>query len=88
VTVLNRLVEKGLLARATSDGRYRYSARIDEATFVARTSRRVMERVLTLGEDAVAASFVDVLAERDPALLRELARLVQQKLDTSDTSDT
>lgn len=79
-TVLNRLVGKGFLTRAPLDGRLHYSARLDESSFVSQASRRAMEGILSLGPEAVTASIVDVLAERDPAQLQELARLIRRKL--------
>lgn len=79
-TVLNRLVEKGLLERERVDGRLHFSARVNESSFVSQASRRAVEGILSLGAEAVTASFVDVLAERDPAQLEELARLIRQKL--------
>ncbi len=84
ITVLNRLVTKGILTRARRDGPYRYAARLGEEEFRDRASRRVVEGILSLGADAVAASLVDVLAERDPAQLQELARLVRKKLREQD----
>ena len=47
---------------------------------MAHTSRRVVEGMLSFGPDVMAASFVDVLAERDPEQLAELGRLVRRKL--------
>lgn len=79
-TVLNRLVRKGFLARARVDGRLHYSTRLDESAFVSQASRRAVEGILSLGAEAVTASFVDVLAERDPEQLEELARLIRRKL--------
>ncbi len=80
ITVLNRLAIKRVLVRTHEDGRYHFAARLDESAFMAIASRRVVEGILSFGPDAVAASFVDVLAERDPAELEELARLVRRKL--------
>jgi predicted transcriptional regulator len=80
ITVLNKLVAKGLLRRAKRDDLLHYEARLDEEEFLAQASRRVVEGVLSLGPDAVAASLVDVLAERDPERLAELGRLVRRRL--------
>lgn len=81
VTVLNRLaVVKRLMRRRKVDDLYHYEPTFTRAEFVERATRQVAERVLTLGADAVTASFVDVLADRDPGQLDELARLVRQKL--------
>lgn len=79
-TVLNRLVTKGFLSRERVDGLLRYQPQIDESAFVARASRHAVEGILSLGAEAVTASIVDVLAERDPAQLQELARLIQRRL--------
>ena len=84
ITVLNRLVAKRVLARTHQDDRYHYAARLDEGQFMAHASRRVVEGILSFGPDAVAASFVDVLAEQDPAQLEDLARLVRRKLRERD----
>lgn len=81
ITVLNKLVVKGLLRREKSADVYHYEARSTEAEFVAQASRRVVEGILSLGPDAVAASLVDVLAERDPVRLRELMELIRRRLD-------
>ena len=77
VTVANRLVEKGILARAKSDDVFHYTATLSKEEFTQRASRHVVQRLVSLGSAAVSASLVDVLAERDPAQLAELARMVR-----------
>lgn len=80
VTVLNKLVDKGLLRREKREGLLHYEACLGEVEFRARVSRRVMEGILSLGPEALAASFVDVLAERDPEQLGALQRLIEERL--------
>lgn len=80
ITVLNKLVGKGILARTTWDGLLHFSALLREEQFVQLASRRVVEGILSLQPDAVTASFVDVVAERSPEALEELARLVRARL--------
>lgn len=80
VTVLNKLVSKGLLVREKHDGLLHYHAVWNEEDFRTHVSRRVVEGILSFGPSAVAASFVDVLAERDPAQLAELKRLIDERL--------
>lgn len=80
ITVLNRLVAKRVLKRSKSGDRLHFAARLDEATFMAHVSRRVVEGVLSFDTDAVAASFVDVIAERDPEQLEALARLIRKRI--------
>jgi predicted transcriptional regulator len=81
ITVLNKLVTKGVLRREKRDDVFHYHARHPEEEFMASASRRVMERVLSLGHKAVTASLVDVLAERDPEQLAELGRLIRRRLN-------
>ena len=86
VTVLNKLVGKGLLRREKRDDLLHYEPAISEDAFRTRVSRQVVEGILALGPDAVTASFVDVLAEHDPARLERLALLIQRRLETEDGS--
>jgi predicted transcriptional regulator len=80
ITVLNKLVEKGLLCRRKQDDILHYSACLSEGEFRKQVSRRAVEGILSLGPQAVAASFVDLLAERDPAQLAELMRLIEDRM--------
>lgn len=80
ITVLNKLVDKGILARAKQGDVFHYTALWSSEAFVAHASRRVVEGVLPFNPAAVLVSFVDVLAERDPERLAELGRLVRRKL--------
>ena len=80
VTVLNKLVAKGLLTRAKREDLLHFEARISEVAFTAHASRRLVEGILSLDSQAVAASLVDVLAEHDPEQLAELGRLVEARL--------
>lgn len=84
VTVLNKLVAKGVLARAKRDDLLHYEARLSEAEFMAHASRRLVEGILSLSSEAVTASFVDVLAERDSDELEEFARLIRRRLRARD----
>lgn len=81
ITVLNKLVEKGLLRREKHDDLLHYEACVDEAEFRAQASRRVVEGILSFGPEAVTASFVDVLAENDPDRLAALADLIRRRLE-------
>ena len=80
ITVLNKLVEKGLLRREKQGDLLHYHAVVGEDELVARASRHVVEGILSLGPEAVAASFVEVLARHDPEHLAELARLIRSRL--------
>lgn len=80
ITVLNKLVTKGLLRREKLDDLLHYSAPLTEEEFLTQASRRVVRGILSLGPEAVTASFIDVLAENDPRQLQELAELIQRRI--------
>ena len=80
ITVLNKLAEKRILVRRKRGDLLHYSAAMEESEFMAHASRRVVEGILSFSPDAVAASMVDVLAERDPEQLAELGRLIQRRI--------
>jgi predicted transcriptional regulator len=80
ITVLNKLVTKGLLCRKKLDDVFHYRACFTETEFRQEMSRRAVEGILSLGPEAVAASFVDVLADRDPEQLAALMRLIQARM--------
>lgn len=84
ITVLNKLVAKGLLHREKKDDLLHYRPLLAEEEFLAQASRRVVNGILSLGREAVTASFVDVLAENDPRQLEELSRLVQKRIRDRD----
>jgi predicted transcriptional regulator len=83
ITVLNKLVSKGILRREKRADLLHFSAILSEDAFMAHASRRVVQGILSLGSDAVTASLVDVLAEQDPERLAELGRLIRRRLRES-----
>ncbi len=83
ITVLNKLVDKQILERHKEHDLLHYSALMNETAFMAHASRRVVEGILSFQPEAVAASMVDVLAERDPERLAELARLIRRRMRES-----
>lgn len=80
VTVLNKLVTKALVRRGKIDDLLHFSPTSTRDEFLARTSRQMVEGILEFGPEAVAVSFIDVLAEQDPERLADLARLVRRRL--------
>lgn len=80
VTVLNKLVVKGLLRRVRREALLHYSARYSREEFEVITARRLVVGMLGFGRGLVAASLVDVLADTDPEALEELGRLVRARL--------
>lgn len=79
MTVMNRLVEKGLLRREDGRGHYRYRPRMDRETLLAHVSRDVVEALVEEFGDIAVAQFVAVLREADPEQLKTLRRLIRER---------
>ncbi len=80
VTVLNKLVTKGLLSRRKISDLLHYAPTASREEFLATTSRQMVEGILDFGPEAVASSFIDVLAAGDADRLAELSRLVRRRM--------
>lgn len=80
VTVLNKLVAKKLLRRRKRNGLLHYEARWSEEELRDHTAARVVRGILSFGPAAIAASFVDALAEQDRDQLEELERMIRRRL--------
>jgi predicted transcriptional regulator len=71
-TVMNRLVERGLLSRARRRGNaYVYSARYEEADYL---SRSIRDRLAQASPEARRAALMSLVGELDRGELDELAR--------------
>ena len=80
ITVLNKLVRKGLLTRQKQSDLLHYQPTVTELEFRTRESRRVVEGILPFSEGAITASLVDILAERDPKHLTRLLEMIELRL--------
>jgi len=79
MTVMNRLVEKGLLRREDRRGSYRYRPRVNRETFLTRVSHDVAEALIQEFGDVAVAQFIEVLEEVDPEKLAALERLILER---------
>lgn len=80
MTVMNRLVEKGILERRKVSRAFVYLPSFTQAELMSRLSRQVLDGLLTDFGPTVLAQFVEVVGEADRARLTELAALVDTKL--------
>lgn len=69
MTVMNRLVEKGMLRRRPDGQSYRYGAPSSKQEFLEKSSRQVVEAFVKHYGDLAIAQFIDVLDEVDPQKL-------------------
>lgn len=78
MTVMNRLVDKGILDRRENGKQFVYRARFSKDEYEKRASERIIRGLIRSYGDLAIAQFVDTLDETDPKKLRVL----QKKLRT------
>lgn len=74
-TVLNRLHERGLLARERQGKAFVYRARLDEGDYLARL---IGERLANASPDARRAALLNLVGELDRGELEEIARYASE----------
>lgn len=79
LTVLDRLVKKGIVKKVKGESVYIYTPALTKDEFTDIVSHEVMRGVLDISASSAVASFVDVLAEADPNELDRLSRLIEKK---------
>lgn len=79
MTVMNRLVEKGLLRRHQEGKIYHYAPAVERDQFYRQVSLDVSKGLVEDFGDYAVAQFVEALESVDPDKLRELERLIREK---------
>jgi len=79
LTVMERLRKKGLLKKEKTGGVFIFEAAMTKDEFARSVSTRLFKDILDISTGSAAASFVDALADVDPAELKRLDLLIQQK---------
>jgi predicted transcriptional regulator len=74
-TVMNRLVDHGLLTRERRGNAFYYRATYDEADYIART---ISERLANASPDARREALIHLVGDLEPGELNELARYAGQ----------
>ena len=88
MTVMNRLVEKGALARRRLSRAYVYHAVESRDDLVSRVSRRVVEGLVKDFGDLAVAQFVDTLDSVDPELLARLETLIRERTESLESGES
>ena len=79
LTVLERLVPKGLVNKDKVDGRYMYTAQQTQEEFTATVSRSVLSGLYELSPSHTVAAMVDIIDQSNPDELDELLELIKQR---------
>ncbi len=72
MTVMNRLVDKGILRRRPDGQSFRYSATKSKGAFLTQCSRDIVNSFVRCYGDVAIAQFIDVLDDVDPKKIAAL----------------
>jgi predicted transcriptional regulator len=81
MTVMNRLVDKGILSRQRIGRAYSYAPCASRTAFLSQVSRHVMESLLEDFGDLAIAQFVSAVDRVDSARLEELQALIEARMN-------
>lgn len=79
MTVMARLVEKGLLERTLVGNTHEYRVALSRDEFLRRTSEQIATEMIEDFGDVAIASFVSALGRVDPKRLQELRQYLEAK---------
>jgi predicted transcriptional regulator len=77
-TVLDRLVQKGVLDREMGDNQYTYQACMSRTEFAASAVQEIIGSLIESFGDPVYAQFFDQVGEADPATLIRLKKMINE----------
>jgi predicted transcriptional regulator len=80
MTVMNRLVEKGLLSKKEKDGSFAYMPRMAREVFLARVSKSVFSALLSDGAVFQLSAFVEALGESSEEDVRRLRDIIDGRI--------
>lgn len=79
LTVMDRLLKKGLIKRAKRGGVFVYTASMTKDNFVKQISQEVLQGILDISASSAASSFVDLLYKTNPEEIDRLSKLIVDK---------
>lgn len=79
LTVMDRLLKKGLINRKKRGGIFVYAPSISRDDFVRKVSEEVMQGILDISASSAASSFVDILYKTSPEEMDRLSKLIEER---------
>lgn len=79
LTVMDRLLKKGLIRRIKKEGLYVYKTTLSKDDFVKQVSEEVLQGILDISASSAAASFVDILYKTSPDEIERLSKLIEER---------
>jgi len=78
MTIMNRLVDKGILSRKQDGRAYLYKGAVSKDKFLTRISRQIIKNFVSSFGDGAVAHFVEEVGKLSPAKRAELRKLLKE----------
>ena len=79
LTVLNRMVKKGLLSKGKKAGVFHFSAALGREEFEHLACQQAIKSALSISHSNSISAIVNLLSQDDPKLIDELECVIEQK---------
>lgn len=79
LTVIERLLKKGLIGKSKFEGPFVYRPLLRKEDFTRDVSGKLLRDYMEISSTSLIASFVDTLAEIDPAGIERLTEFIEKK---------
>src|SRR3972149_2191660 len=79
LTVLDRLLKKGLIRRTKRGRLFVYTAAMSRNDFVRQVSHEVLQGIMDISASSAATSFVDILYKTSPEEIERLSKLIEER---------
>ena len=79
LTVLDRLLKKGLIRRTKRGRLFVYTAAMSRDDFVRQVSHEVLQGIMDISASSAATSFVDILYKTSPEEIERLSKLIEER---------
>ena len=79
LTVLNRMVKKGLLSKKKKAGVFHFSAVLSREEFELLACQQAIKSALSISHSNAISAIVNLLSQDDPQLIDELECVIEQK---------
>lgn len=79
LTVLDRLLKKGLIRRTKRGRLFVYTAAMSRDDFVRQVSHEVLQGIMDISASSAATFFVDILYKTSPEEIERLSKLIEER---------
>ncbi len=79
LTVMERLMQKGLIEKTRTAGPFVYRPLLSSEEFTEEVSRKILRDYMAVSSTSLITAFLDILEDTDPEAMERLYRFIEEK---------